>query len=51
MAGSLVRFELPSGDRTRAKKLWSGVFGSTFTDPEMPRVEYCMTQSNDSAPA
>ena len=33
MAGSLVHFELPSEDATRAKRFWGGVFGWTFNDP------------------
>ncbi len=33
MAGSLVHFELPSEDASRAKQFWSGVFGWTFNDP------------------
>jgi uncharacterized protein len=48
MPGSLVHFELPSQDTTRARDFWGGVFGWTFDDPGMPGLEYWMTRTGES---
>jgi predicted enzyme related to lactoylglutathione lyase len=45
MAGSLVHFELPSGDASRAEQFWSGVFGWKFND------DFSFVQRDDSVSA
>ena len=47
MAGKLVHFELPSGDASRAKEFWSGVFGWEFGDSAMPGMEYYMVRTGE----
>jgi predicted enzyme related to lactoylglutathione lyase len=43
--GQIVHFELPATDAARAKEFWGSLFGWTFTDAQMPGMEYSMTDA------
>src|SRR3954447_131516 len=48
MPGSLVHFELPAEDSTRAKRFWGGVFGWTFNDAGMEGLDYAMGKTGET---
>ena len=48
MAGTIVHFELPSGDADRAAGFWSGLFGWSIGPSSMEGFEYRMFQNGES---
>lgn len=47
MAGTIVHFELPSGDADRASEFWSGLFGWSIGASSMDGFEYRMFQNGE----
>ena len=47
MAGTLVHFELLAEDAARARGFWTGLFGWSFSNPDIPGIEYSMTRTGE----
>ncbi len=51
MAGEVVHVEFPAADVDRAQRFWTGLFGWNFQDSGMPRIDYRMAQTSETAGA
>jgi predicted enzyme related to lactoylglutathione lyase len=47
MAGTLVHFELLAEDAARARGFWTGLFGWSFGNTDIPGMEYSTTRTGE----